>query len=98
MICRMDENAIIRHNLNGNTWYVVDRASDITNAEITAGLLRISGIPVLLLREAVGSAIPVMFGLGGVDVAVPEAYYTEAMALLDQDDDHSGELPPGEDA
>ncbi|HEX3054370.1 MAG TPA: DUF2007 domain-containing protein [Aggregatilineaceae bacterium] len=95
----MDENAIVKHTLNGNTWYVVDRAPDMSNAEITAGLLRTAGIPVMLLREAAGTAIPVMFGLlGGVDVVVPEAYYAEALALLDQDDDTIGELPSGEDS
>ncbi len=67
------------------TWYIVAHATDLASAEIPAGLLRGANIPVMLLREAAGSsAIPLTVGLlGGVDVAVPEAYYEEARALLD---------------
>jgi len=62
----------------------VARAPDLTAAAIPAGLLRSAGIPVFLLREAAGSAIPLTVGrLGGVEVIVPEAYYLEARALLD---------------
>jgi hypothetical protein len=77
-------------------WCVVAHAVSMTDAEIPAGLLRTAGIPVFLFREAVGSsAIPVFFGLlGGVEVAVPEAYYEEAMALLDEDEEGLDELPP----
>ena len=75
-------------------WYVVAYASDMTTAAIPAGLLRTAGIPVYLSREAAGSsAIPLTVGLlGGVDVAVPEAYYEEARALLDPE----AYLPPPE--
>jgi hypothetical protein len=98
----MTDNAIIKwRGPDRQTWYVVARAADLVAAEIPAGLLRSAGIPVFLFREAAGSsALPLTVGLlGGVDVAVPEAYYAEASALLDPDaDDLSGELPPGDEA
>lgn len=94
-------NAIIkRRGPDQRLWYVVAHAIDMTSAAIPAGLLRSAGIPVYLFREAVGSAIPVTVGkMGGVDVAVPEAYYAEAVTLLEQDDDDEivGELPAPED-
>ena len=81
-------------------WYVVAHAVDMASAAIPAGLLRSAGIPVFLFREAAGqSAIPLSVGLlGGVDVAVPEAYYDEALALLEADDDEAADaLPPQAD-
>ncbi len=77
-------------------WYVVAHAVDMTTASIPAGLLRSAGIPVFLFREAAGqSALPLSVGLlGGVDVAVPEAFYAEALALLEADDEPLDELPP----
>lgn len=98
MICVMDENAIEkRRGPDRKTWYIVAHAPDMTSAEIPAGLLRSANIPVFLFREAAGSsAIPLSVGLlGGVDVAVPEAYYEEAMALLEADTGLFDELPPG---
>ena len=104
MIWRMDDNtnAIVkRSGPDRKTWYVVVHAVDMTTAEIPAGLLRSASIPVFLFREAAGSsAIPVSVGLlGGVDVAVPEAYYAEAMALLERGGDEILDelLPGGED-
>jgi hypothetical protein len=100
MIWRMDENAVEkRQGPDQKTWYVVAYAVSMTDAEIPAGLLRSAGIPVFLFREAAGSsAIPVSVGLlGGVRVAVPEAYYAEAMALLDFEDDDFDELPADTD-
>lgn len=78
-------------------WTIVAHAPDLATAEIPAGLLRSAGIPVFLFREAAGSAIPVTVGLlGGVDVAVPEAYYQEAKAILDADFRHPlDEVLPG---
>ncbi len=94
-------NIIKRRGPDQKLWYVVAHASDMTTAAIPAGLLRSAGIPVYLFREAVGSAIPVTVGkMGGVDVAVPEAYYAEAMSLLESDvDDQTDDLlaPPDED-
>jgi hypothetical protein len=78
------------------TWYIVAHATDLASAEIPAGLLRSANIPVVLIREAAGSsAIPLTIGLlGGVDVAVPEAHYEEARALLDPEGYGPGrELP-----
>ena len=91
-------NAITRRGPDNAIWYVVVRASDIANAEIPAGLLRSAGIPVYLFREAGGSVIRVSVGLlGTVDVAVPEAYYEEAKALLEADIENGfDELPPGD--
>jgi hypothetical protein len=93
----MDDNEILKwHGPDRQTWYIVAHAGDLAVAEIPAGLLRGANIPVVLLREAAGSsAIPLTVGLlGGVDIAVPEAYYEEAKALLDLDLDESlGELP-----
>ncbi len=86
-------NAMIRHD--GQTWYIVGHAAGMAEAEIVAGLLRSASIPVYLLRESGSIALPLTFGLlGGVDIAVPEAYYAEAMALLDDDPGVAGELPP----
>ena len=97
----MDDNSRAIQTRRGpdrRVWYVVAHAADMASAEIPAGLLRSAMIPVMLFREAAGStAIPVSFGLlGGVDVAVPEAYYTEAMALLEsgEGDEPLDELSP----
>ncbi len=92
-------NAIIkRRGPDQELWYVVAHAMDMTSAAIPAGLLRSAGIPVYLFREAVGSAIPVTFGkMGGVDVAVPEAYYAEAVVLLEDDGENFDELPSPDD-
>ncbi len=90
-----ESNAIIkRQGPDDKTWYVVAHTPDLATAAIPAGLLRSANIPVFLFREAAGSsAIPLTYGLlGGVDVAVPEAYYPEASALLD-DDEQNDELP-----
>jgi hypothetical protein len=92
-----NENAISKRNgPDDQTWYIVASTPDLTTAEIPAGLLRSANIPVFLFREALGSsAMPLMVGrLAGVDVAVPEAYYLEAMALLDADDVLLDELAP----
>jgi hypothetical protein len=80
-------------------WYIVAHAPDLATAEIPAGLLRSANIPVYLFREAAGSsAIPLTVGLlGGVDVAVPEAYYQEAMALLEGDYTNHDELSSGQE-
>jgi hypothetical protein len=88
-----------RRGPDQKVWYVVAHATDMTVAEIPAGLLRSANIPVFLFREAAGSsAIPLSVGkLGGVDVTVPEAYYEEAMALLEGDNEQFDELLPGED-
>lgn len=92
-------NAIIkRRGPDQNLWYVVAHATDMTTAAIPAGLLRSADIPVYLFREAIGSALPVTVGkMGGVDVAVPEAYYAEALALLEEGDDVFDELPAPDD-
>ncbi len=92
----MDNKALIKkRGPDQKTWYVVAHTADLASAAIPAGLLRSAGIPVFLFREAVGSsAIPLSVGLlGGVDVAVPEAYYLEAAALLDDDPADRAELP-----
>jgi len=89
-------NQLIRHN--GQLWYIVAHAAGMVEAEIVAGLLRSAAIPVFLLRESGSVALPLTFGLlGGVDIAVPEAYYVEAMALLEDDPGAVGELPPETD-
>lgn len=91
---------IIRRGPDQALWYVVAHAVDMTTAAIPAGLLKTAGIPVYLFREAAGSsAIPLSVGkLGGVEIAVPAAYYAEALALLepDPDDIPLDELPPGQ--
>jgi len=86
---------IQRRGPDDRAWYIVAEAMGMTEAEIVAGLLRSAGIPVYLFREALGTAMPVTVGLfGGVQVAVPEAFYAEAMTLLDGEQD---ELPAGAD-
>lgn len=105
MINNMDENAndpsdlIKKSGPDRRTWYIVAHAADLTSAAIPAGLLRSADIPVFLFREAAGaSAIPLTVGkLGGVDIGVPEAYYEEARALLDDDDSVFDELLPGDE-
>lgn len=83
---------------DGQTWYIVAHAAGMAEAEIIAGLLRSAKIPVFLLRESGSIALPMAFGLlGGVDIAVPEAYYAEATALLEGDPDTIDELPPETD-
>ncbi len=94
-----ESNAIIRRQgPDQKTWYVVAHAPDMATAAIPAGLLKNAHIPVFMFREAAGSsAIPLSYGLlGGVDVAVPEEYYPEAAALLDEDTS-SDELSDGFD-
>ena len=87
---------IKRRGPDDRIWYIVAEAQGMTEAEIVGGLLRTAGIPVYFFREALGTAMPVSVGLvGGVQVAVPESYYAEAMALLEGDMD---ELPPETDA
>lgn len=87
-------DAMILHGPDDSVWYVVAEAAGMTNAEVVAGLLRSASIPVYLYREAAGSsALALTVGLlGSVNVAVPEAYYAEALALLDADDDFAGEI------
>lgn len=82
-----------------NLWFVVAHATDMTSASIPAGLLQTADIPVYLYREAIGSsALPLSVGkMGGVDITVPEAYYAEALALLESDDTAFGELPDPDD-
>jgi hypothetical protein len=97
-----NSNAIIkRRGPDRAMWYVVAHAVDMTTATIPAGLLQSAGIPVFLFREAIGSsALPLSVGkMGGVDIAVPEAYYEEALALLGpaDDDDPLDQLPPPDD-
>lgn len=94
------DHPLTRRGPDNAQWYVVAHAVGMTQAEIPAGLLRTAGIPVYLFREALGSsAIPVSFGkLGGVQIAVPEAFYAEALALLEGDDDLLDELPYPDDA
>lgn len=80
---------IKRRGPDDRVWYVVAEAQGMTEAEIVGGLLRTAGIPVYFFREALGTALPVSVGLvGGVQVAVPEQYYDEAMALLESDEDN----------
>jgi len=87
---------IKRRGPDDRIWYIVAEAQGMTEAEIVGGLLRTAGIPVYFFREALGTAMPVSVGLvGGVQVAVPESYYAEAMALLE---DGIDELPPETDA
>jgi hypothetical protein len=96
----MDDKKVIKwRGPDRQTWYIVAHATDLGAAEIPAGLLRSANIPLVMIREAASSAIPLTVGLlGGVDIAVPEKYYEEAQALLDPDrDDSPDELPPGEE-
>lgn len=90
-----DYPIVKRRGPDRKLWVVVAKAYDMASAEIPAGLLRSAEIPVYLFREAASSVIPVGFGmLGGVEVAVPEAYYAEAMALLESDEEARDALPP----
>lgn len=83
-----DRQVIKRRGPDDRTWYIVAEAQGMTEAEIIGGLLRTAGIPVYFFREALGTAMPVSVGLvGGVQVAVPESFYGEAMALLEDEQD-----------
>ncbi|HML24071.1 MAG TPA: DUF2007 domain-containing protein [Aggregatilinea sp.] len=94
-----DDKALIRRGPDQRPWYIVAHATSMVQAEIPAGLLRSAGIPVFLFREAASTAIPVSFGLlGNIDIAVPEDYYADAMALLEEGDvEPDDELLPGDD-
>ncbi|MEB2287751.1 MAG: DUF2007 domain-containing protein [Anaerolineae bacterium] len=95
-----DPQALVkRRGPDQRTWYVVAQTPDLAVAAIPAGLLRSAGIPVFLFREALSaSALPLSVGLlGGVDVAVPEAYYLEARALLGEAASFLDELEPGDE-
>jgi hypothetical protein len=90
-----EQNALTKRGPDDRLWYIVAQAGGMADAEITAGLLRSARIPVYLFREAINSALPLTVGLfGGVEIAVPEAYYAEALALLDAGETLD-ELPPG---
>lgn len=89
------EKRLVRRAPDQRTWYVVATAFSLTDAEIPAGLLRSAGIPVYLAREAASAVMGGIFG--GVQVAVPEAYYAEALALLEADTIVPDELEAGDD-
>lgn len=81
------KHIVKRRGPDDRVWYIVAEAQGMTEAEIVGGLLRTAGIPVYFFREALGTALPVSVGLvGGVQVAVPEQYYDEAMTLLESDE------------
>lgn len=91
------EHALTRRGPDQKLWYIIGHATSMAQAEIPAGLLRSAGIPVYLFREAGSTAIPVTVGLlGSIDIAVPEAYYADALALLEAVDFlPDDELPSG---
>ncbi|NLX08425.1 MAG: DUF2007 domain-containing protein [Chloroflexi bacterium] len=88
-------NAITRRGPDNQVWYIVVEAPGMAAAEITAGLLRSANIPVFVFREAGGGPIALSVGLlGSVQIGVPEAYYEEALALLESEFPLNDELPP----
>jgi len=66
-------------------WMVVATATGVTEASIIAGRLQSLGIPTMIHREAVSSALPLSFGLGQASVVVPEKFYDVAMQILEPD-------------
>lgn len=92
-----NDQALTRRGPDQRIWYIVAHATSMIQAEIPAGLLRSAGIPVFFSHEAGSTAIPVSYGLlGNIDIAVPEEYYSEALALLEEgDSEPDDELPPG---
>ncbi len=92
-----NDQALTRRGPDQRTWYIVAHATSMVQAEIPAGLLRSADIPVFLFREAGSTAIPVSYGLlGNIDIAVPEEFYAEALALLEEgDSEPDDQLPPG---
>jgi len=68
-------------------WRVVATTSGILGAEIIAGRLKNLGIPTVIHRESVGSAIGLTVGrLGEAKVLVPEEFFKQAMAALESDE------------
>lgn len=83
-----------RRGPDNRTWYVVATVGGEAEAAIITGRLESAGIPVWVYRESAGAAIGLTMGiLGSVYVMTPEAYYEEAMALLEGGD--SPELDDG---
>lgn len=86
-----------REGPDGQMWIEVAIAHGEAQAAIIAGMLESAGLPVLVYRESAGLALPVQFGrLGEVTVLTLEAYYDEALALLDAEDE-SDLLEEGDD-
>lgn len=74
-----------KHAAQSPTWMVVANTNGVAQAEIIAGRLKSVGIPAIIHREAVGAALGLTIGLGQAVVAVPEAYYEPALAVLTPD-------------
>lgn len=64
-------------------WQIVYQAGDKWEAELVAGLLESAGIPVRLIREALGELYGLHTGpLAQVQIAVPQEQAQEARKLI----------------
>ena len=77
-------------------WVVVGYAIGVTEADITAGMLRSFNIPVFIQQEAAARAIGLTIGMGMIRILVPAQFEAAALELLDADDDSATSLdgPP----
>jgi hypothetical protein len=83
----MSDSLPARREKNDKDWMVVATTYGMTEASIIAGRLHSLGIPAVIHREAVSTALALVVGpLGEARVLVPEAYYDLAMATLEPDD------------
>ncbi|MCI0709750.1 MAG: DUF2007 domain-containing protein [Chloroflexi bacterium] len=67
-------------------WVVVGYATGLTDAEITAGMLRSFNIPVFIHQEAVARALGLTIGLGMIRILVPAQFEEAALELLEAND------------
>jgi hypothetical protein len=83
----MSDSLPARRDKNGKDWMVVATTYGMTEASIIAGRLHSLGIPAVIHREAVSTALAFVVGpIGEARVLVPEAYYDLAMATLEPDE------------
>lgn len=68
-------------------WIVVIKTAGVMEAEMIAGRLQSLGIPALVQNEPLGAVLGLSIGaLGEARVMVPEAFFTQASAILDDPD------------
>lgn len=79
-----ENTPLTRPGPGGEQWYVVATVNGDELAALVASQLKSAGIPTLVYREAAGRALGLTMGLlGASDVLVPEAYYEDALTLLE---------------
>lgn len=68
-------------------WETVARTMGLMQATIIAGRLQAEGIPARAWQEAAGQALGLLVGVLGTGyVAVPDIYFEQAMAILEEEE------------